>query len=128
MFAVMKTKFWVRAVPAAALFAGCAATESGTGGPTATGVGGVTGAALGAAVGSAVGGKDGWWIGALSGAALGAGAGAAYSENERQSIPYGIRQGNYIKSPHSVARIRDNGYPPGQVVYDPNNGKAFRIP
>lgn len=123
-------KIWV-SVLVPVLLAGCAATEEGTGGPTAAGVGGVTGAALGAAVGSAAGGRDGWWIGALSGAALGTAAGAAYAENERGNVPYASRggpKGSRLYSPHSNAIINDPGYRPGSVIYDPNTGEPFRVP
>lgn len=121
---------WIAAAAALSL-AGCAATEEGTGGPTATGVGALGGAAVGALVGSAAGGRDGAWIGALTGAAVGTAAGAAYAEDKVNRVPYGGRggpNGSKIYSPHSNAVINDPGYRPGSVIYDPNTGEPFRVP
>lgn len=124
-------RWWI-SVAAALALAGCAATEEGTGGPTATGVGALTGAALGAVVGSAAGGPDGTWIGALTGAAVGTAAGAAYAENEKdRNVPWASRggpRGSQIYSPHSNAIINDPGYARGKVIYDPNTGEPFRVP
>jgi hypothetical protein len=111
------------------LLIGCAATESGTGGPTATGVGAVTGAAAGAAIGQAVGGKDGWWIGSLAGAATGATAGAAYAESQQPKLPYGYDVGNgRVQSPYSVFTVQRNSARRGTKVYDTRTGNYFLLP
>jgi hypothetical protein len=116
-------------VLAASLLAGCASTESGTGGPTATGVGAVTGAAAGAAIGQAVGGKDGWWIGTLAGAATGATAGAAYAESQQPKYPYGYNIGNgRVQSPYSVFVVQRGTAKRGTKVYDTRTGNYFLIP
>ena len=44
------------------------------------------------------------------------------------SIPYGDLQGGSLKSPWSDFTMSVGGKASGQIVYDPNNGKAFRVP
>ncbi|MDZ4815680.1 MAG: hypothetical protein SGI71_05390 [Verrucomicrobiota bacterium] len=129
----MKTisKLTVVPVLACALLSsiGCEATRSGSGGPTNTAVGAVAGAAIGTAAGQAIDPKGGgWWKGAATGAAAGAAAGAIYTEHEKRSMPYGRIEGSYVRSPFSSMRVRRSSYSYGQVVYDANTGKPFRVP
>lgn len=44
------------------------------------------------------------------------------------SIPYGDITSGTLKSPWSDFTMSVGGKTSGQIVYDPNNGKAFRVP
>jgi phage tail tape-measure protein len=113
---------------------------SGSGTPTKTGVGTAAGAATGAAVGQAVGGKNAWWIGGLTGAAVGGAAGNAWGRSEenkaattssaepQQSVPYGTKQGDLLRSPYSDYSVNLGGRTAGETVFDPNTGKYFKVP
>lgn len=43
-------------------------------------------------------------------------------------VPYGYMRGGLVGSPWSDFTMSAGGKAPGQVVYDPNTGRPFRIP